>query len=158
MLFLKARAVAVGLQMGFYRRVLGMDIGDGAFVSMRARLDFTNPRGVHVGEGTYVAFDSIIFAHDMSRLLHTHTYVGKFCFIGAQAIIMPGVRIGDHCIIGSGAVVTRDVPSGSIVAGNPAKVIRSGIRTVKWGIREDIHLRRVAEEAQQRAEVVTSDE
>lgn len=143
---MKARATFVRAQMGFYRRVLGMDIGDDVFISLRARIDFTNPRGVHIGEGTYVAFNSIIFAHDMSRLLRTDTYVGKFCFVGAQAIVMPGVRVGDHCIIGSGAVVTRDVPSGSIVAGNPAKLIRSGIKTVKWGILEDIYARRIAEE------------
>ena len=47
---------------------------------------------------------------------------------------MPGVRVGDQCIVGSGAVVTKDVPAGSIVAGNPAKVIRSGIQTVKYRI------------------------
>ena len=151
-LFMKARALVVQAQMGFYRRILKMDIGEGAFISMRAKIDFTNPRGVHIGEGTYVAFDLIIFAHDMSRLLRTDTYVGKFCFVGAQAIIMPGVRVGDHCVIGSGAVVTRDVPSGSIVAGNPAKVIRSGITTVKWGVLEDVYRRRIAEEEQQRAE------
>ena len=132
--FIKVRATVVRAQMAFYRRVLGMDLGENVFISMRAKMDFTNPRGIHIGEGTYVAFNSIIFAHDMSRLLHTDTYVGKSCFIGAQAIIMPGVRVGDHCIVGSGAVVTRDVPSGSIVAGNPARIIRSGIKTVKWGI------------------------
>ncbi len=101
---------------------------------------------IHIGEGTYVAFDSIIFAHDMSRLLHTDTYIGKNCFVGAKAIVMPGVRVGDYCIVGSGAVVTKDVPSGSIVAGNPAKVIRSGIRTVKFGILEDIYTSRVEAE------------
>ena len=128
------RNTIISLQIWFLRRMLGMDIGKDVRISLRARLDFTNPRGIHIGDGTYVAFDSVIFAHDMSRLLHTHTYVGRNCFIGAQAIVMPGVRVGDQCIVGSGAVVTRDVPSGSIVAGNPAKIIRSGIRTVRWGI------------------------
>ena len=125
---------------------MGMDIGKDVRVSLRARLDFTNPRGIHIGDGTYVAFDSVIFAHDMSRLLHTHTYVGSNCFIGAQAIIMPGVRVGDECIVGSGAVVTKDVPSGSIVAGNPAKIIRSGIRTIRWGILAEAHAAAVSSE------------
>ncbi len=88
--------------------------------------------------GTYVAFGAVILAHDMSRVLSTDTYIGKNCFIGAHSIIMPGIRIGDECIIGTGAVVTHDVPAHSIVGGNPAKVIRSGIRTRRYGILADI--------------------
>ncbi len=152
---MNARQFVIGLHVLFYRRVLGVDIGKGVKISLRARIDFTNPRGVHIGDGTYVAFDSVIFAHDMSRLLHTDTYIGKNCFVGAQAIIMPGVRVGDSCIIGSGAVVTKDVPSGSIVAGNPARIIRSGIRTVQYGILEDIYMRRIeAEKAEREASAV----
>lgn len=124
----------LSLQILFFRRVLGMDLDPQCRVSIRARLDFTNPRGVHVGAGSYIAFGAVVLSHDMTRLLHTDTYIGRNCFIGANAIIMPGVRIGDECIIGSGAVVTRDVPGHSMVAGNPAQVIRSGIRTTTWGI------------------------
>lgn len=113
-----------------------MDIHPDVKISLKANLDFTNPRGVHIDEGTYIAFRAVILAHDMSRLLHTNTYIGRNCFIGAHAIIMPGVRVGDGCIVGTGAVVTKDVPSHSIVVGNPAKVVRSGIKTVKWGILE----------------------
>jgi acetyltransferase-like isoleucine patch superfamily enzyme len=46
---------------------------------------------------------------------------------------MPGLRIGDHSVIAAGAVVTKDVPPHSIVAGNPAKIIRSNIMTTNWG-------------------------
>jgi len=46
-------------------------------------------------------------------------------FIGSRAIILPNVRIGPNAIVGAGAVVTKDVPSGAIVGGNPAKVIGS---------------------------------
>jgi len=46
---------------------------------------------------------------------------------------MAGVTIGDEVIVGSGAVVTKNVPSHTIVAGNPAHVIREGIRTKKYG-------------------------
>ena len=127
------RNLLCGLQLWIYRRGLGMDIGKDVQISLRARLDFTNPRGVHIGDGTYVAFDSIVFAHDMPRGLHTDTYIGANCFIGAQAIIMPGVRVGDHCVVGASAVVTNDVPSGSIVGGNPARILRSGVKTTTWG-------------------------
>lgn len=50
--------------------------------------------------------------------------IGNGVWIGAGAKVMPGVTIGDACIISAGAVVTKDVPSGSLVAGVPAKVIK----------------------------------
>ena len=48
----------------------------------------------------------------------------KGAWIGAGALILPGVTVGEHAIVGAGSVVTRDVPDGMIVAGNPARVIR----------------------------------
>src|SRR3989338_714430 len=53
----------------------------------------------------------------------THTIVKKRAGIGANATVLCGVIIGEHAIVGAGAVVTKDVPSHAIVAGNPAKVI-----------------------------------
>lgn len=50
--------------------------------------------------------------------------IGNDVWIGARAIILPGIRIGDGAIIGAGSVVTRDVPSRAVCAGNPARVIR----------------------------------
>ena len=51
--------------------------------------------------------------------------IGDDCWIGANAVILPGVTIGEHCVIAAGAVVTKDVPAHSLAAGFPAKVIRS---------------------------------
>ena len=50
--------------------------------------------------------------------------IGEDVWLGAYAIILPGVHIGEHAIIGAGAVVTKDVPAYAIVAGNPAKIIK----------------------------------
>ena len=50
--------------------------------------------------------------------------IGKNCWIGAGALIMPGVTIGDNSVIGAGSVVTKDVPSGVVAASNPARVLR----------------------------------
>lgn len=50
--------------------------------------------------------------------------IGNDCWIGGGAIICPGVTIGDRCIVAAGSVVIRDVPSDSLVAGNPAKIKR----------------------------------
>ena len=50
--------------------------------------------------------------------------IGHDVWIGANAVVLKGVTIGDGAIVGAGAVVTRDVPSLAIVGGNPAKVIK----------------------------------
>lgn len=131
----------VKLRLWFLRKILKMDIHPTVKISLRANLDLTNPSGVHIGEGTYIAFHAVVLAHDMSRLLMSDTYIGKNCFIGAYSIVMPGIRVGDGCVVGSGSVVTYDVPSHSIVGGNPAKVLRSGIRTLKWGVLDEAHAR-----------------
>ncbi|RVT84113.1 sugar O-acetyltransferase [Rhodobacteraceae bacterium CCMM004] len=52
--------------------------------------------------------------------------VGRNCWIGAAALILPGVTVGDDAVVGAGAVVTRDVPPGATVAGNPARPLRHG--------------------------------
>lgn len=49
--------------------------------------------------------------------------VDEYTFIGANAVIMPGVHIGKHCVIGVGAIVTKSVPDDSVVAGVPARII-----------------------------------
>lgn len=51
-------------------------------------------------------------------------YIDDWSFIGAGAIILPGIKIGKYCIIGAGAVVKGDIPDYSIVIGNPAKIIK----------------------------------
>ena len=54
--------------------------------------------------------------------------------IGIRSIILPGVRVGNHCVIGAGSVVTKDIPDHSIAAGNPAKVIRGEISVINGKI------------------------
>jgi len=48
----------------------------------------------------------------------------KGCWIGANAVILPGVIIGENSVVGAGSVVTKSIPNGVIAVGNPAKVIR----------------------------------
>ena len=127
------RLIAIRLRHAYLTGLLGMDIATSARISFGTRLDKTNPKGIHIGEESYTASGAIIFTHDFCRGIHRDTRIGKRCFIGANAIIMCGVRIGDNVVVGSGAIVTKDVPSGCIVAGNPAKIIKEGIRTTKFG-------------------------
>lgn len=102
-------------------------------LSRTTQLDKTNPKGIYIDEYTYLTGGVIVFAHDMCRSMRGETHIGKRCFIGAHAIIMCGVTIGDEVIVGSGAVVTKDVPSNCVVAGNPARIIKEGIHTSNYG-------------------------
>lgn len=51
-------------------------------------------------------------------------HIGKNCWIGAGALIMPGITIGDNSVIGDGSVVTKDIPSNVVAVGNPCRVLR----------------------------------
>lgn len=50
--------------------------------------------------------------------------IGKNCWVGANSTIVPGVKIGDECVVAGGSVVTQDVPARHLAAGNPAKVVK----------------------------------
>lgn len=52
-------------------------------------------------------------------------HIGRNCWIGAGAVILPGVTIGDGTVIGAGSVVTRDIPEGCVAVGNPCRVLRA---------------------------------
>jgi acetyltransferase-like isoleucine patch superfamily enzyme len=114
-------------------KVYKMNISRTARISLGAKLDKTRPKRIYIDDESYVASGALIFSHDYSRSLQLNTFIGKKCFIGANSIIMPGITIGDHVIVGAGSVVTKDIPSGCIVAGNPAIIIRNQIITTKYG-------------------------
>lgn len=116
-----------------YRRLWKMDIDPTAQFSLSAKFDRTFPIGVHVGPHSYIAFDVRVLTHDRTRGLYLHTRIGANCFIGGCSLILPGVEIGDNCVIGAGSVVTRSVPPRSLVAGNPARILRSDIDVGAYG-------------------------
>lgn len=51
-------------------------------------------------------------------------HIGKNCWIGAGAIILPGITIGDNVVVGAGSVVTKDLPSNVVAVGNPCRILR----------------------------------
>jgi acetyltransferase-like isoleucine patch superfamily enzyme len=117
-----------------YLRMWGMDIGPDCMISFSAKLDTAYPRGIHIGESTAVSFRASVLTHDYARRLHLDTWIGRECQIGAHSIIMPGVRIGDNCVVAAASVVMKDVPPNCLVSGNPARIIEKGIQTGRWGI------------------------
>ena len=106
----------------------GMHIGKNCAISPHTHIDrIINPHGIHIGDNVTILKGAVILSHDACRSLTTDTYIGDNCVIGVFAMIMPGVHIGPHTVVGAGAVVTKDTPGHCIVAGNPAKVIKVGV-------------------------------
>src|SRR5438128_534933 len=111
----KLRDAVLLLRRLYFVHVWKMDIGEGTAISMSAKLDKTNPRGVHIGTYTVVTFGAAVLSHDYVNQRDRDVYIGNDCFIGAHSIILPGVTIGDNCIVSAASVVARDVPAGSLV-------------------------------------------
>ncbi len=85
---------------------------------------------IKIGNNVTLAPRVHILAHDASTGLFlkytrfANVSIGNNVFIGAGSIILPGVEIGDNVIIGAGSIVSKNIPSNSVAAGNPAKVIK----------------------------------
>lgn len=84
-----------------------------------------------IGKGSYIASNvGIITANHSFDHLDEHcvaqnVVIGQKCWIGMNAVVLPGVELGDHTIVGAGAVVTKSFRSGNcLIAGNPARVIK----------------------------------
>ena len=102
-------------------------IGENVFVNHNSTLMAAG--GIEIGEGTFIGPNVSIITdnHEFGSLQYLHpkkVKIGNRVWIGANAVILPGVTIGNHCVVAAGAVVTKDVPPHSLVAGVPAKVIK----------------------------------
>lgn len=106
-----------------------LSIGAGSYLNQGCTLAATQL--IEIGErclvGEFVAIHDTNF-HPVQPGAPVKTApvrIGNNVWIGHRAIILAGVNIGDHAVIGAGAVVTKDVPARTVVAGNPAKPIRT---------------------------------
>ena len=122
----------------FHRRDLlhdlmkqGLSVGCNFVMLEDVLIDPSHVWHITIGDDVTLAPRVQILAHDASTKRHLgRTRIGKVTigdrvFVGASAIILPGVTIGSEVIIGAGSIVTKDIPSGVVAAGNPARVISS---------------------------------
>jgi acetyltransferase-like isoleucine patch superfamily enzyme len=96
----------------------------GRKVRLMGHVDGINPHLISIGDYVVVGVGSALLAHCPIKGA-AGCSIGNYVYLAYNVIILPGVSVGDYCIIGAGSVVTRDIPSGSIAAGNPARVLRS---------------------------------
>lgn len=115
-----SRSMVQILQHFIRTRFWKMDIDHTARIAPSAYVDRTNPRGIHIAAHCIIDHEAIILSHDMTRGIRPHTHIGTCTIIGARAIVMPGVSIGQGCRVMPGAVVLKNVPDGVTVGGNPA--------------------------------------
>ena len=114
-----------------YARKIGVTIGDDCRIYTR---NFgSEPWLIEIGDRVTITAGVTLLTHDGATWLirdkkgRRYSYgkvkIGSNVFVGINSIIMPGVIIGNKVIVAAGSVVTKSIPSGVIVAGNPAKII-----------------------------------
>jgi len=108
-----------------------MKTGRGVNVQTDVLFDVSHAWLIEIGDNVTIAPEAYLLAHDAStKRALGYTRIGRVVieadvFIGARAIILPGVTVGARAIVAAGSVVTADVAAGTIVGGNPARLIGS---------------------------------
>ncbi|WP_278396094.1 sugar O-acetyltransferase [Stutzerimonas kunmingensis] len=104
-------------------------LGEGAFLNFNCVI--LDVVAVHIGAGTQIGPAVQLYTADHPRDPEARRsgvefgrpiHIGRNVWVGGGAIILPGVTVGDDAVIGAGSVVTRDVPAGATVVGNPARI------------------------------------
>ncbi|MDR4459374.1 MAG: acyltransferase [Nitrospirales bacterium] len=138
-LFLKLNGAIIGERVVFYPGVWiapGRNLAIGDDVDLALNVQIETSGGVTIGERTLIGYGTKIFSRnhtvpanhaDIFDAGHSKkpVFIGKNVWLGANVIVLPGRTIGDGAVVGAGSVVTKDVAAFTIVAGNPAKVIRA---------------------------------
>ncbi len=123
----------VYIEAPFYANWGGHNCHFGKLVYANYNLTCVDDTHIYVGDYTMIGPNVTIATagHPILPSLRMEAYqynmpvhIGKCCWIGAGVIIMPGVTIGDHSVIGAGSVVTKDIPADVVAVGNPCRVMR----------------------------------
>jgi len=133
----------IALYEGFHiRNAKGIIIEDGVSIGPKVLLD--GRKGLKIGRNAVIAYEAIIWTlnHDYNDINFcgkgASVEIGDYAWICSRSIILPGCKIGKCAIVASGAIVTKNVPDYSIVAGAPAKVIgQREIKDYRYGYKKE---------------------
>jgi acetyltransferase-like isoleucine patch superfamily enzyme len=114
----------------------GVTIGEGTELFGHITIDCTRPCLVEIGRNCILTDGVILLTHGYDWIVLREKFGEMLCssgkvvleenvFVGVNAVILKGVRIGKNTIIGAGSIVTHDIPANCVAAGNPCKVIMS---------------------------------
>lgn len=121
------------IETPFYANWGGKHVHFGSHIYANFNLTMVDDTHIYVGDHTMIGPNVIIATggHPVLPSLREQEYqfnmpvrVGRNCWIGAGAILLPGVSVGDNTVIGAGSVVTKDIPADVVAAGNPCRVMR----------------------------------
>lgn len=111
----------------------GKHVHFGAHIYANFNLTLVDDTHIYIGDYTMIGPNVTVATagHPILPELREREYqynapvhIGRNCWIGAGAILVPGVSVGDHTVIGAGSIVTKDLPSGVVAVGNPCRVLR----------------------------------
>lgn len=108
-----------------YRTFLRMKVGKKTSFALMVMPDIMFPEKITVGENSIIGYNTTLLAHEylIREYRLWEIVIGNEVMIGANATILPGVKIGDGATVSAGTLVHRDVPSGAFVGGNPMRII-----------------------------------
>ena len=119
-------------------RFTGCNVGKGVCIGLDVYYDVHNAKLITIEDDVWITSRCLILCHrrNMKEYYKNEPYKGlpyikapvvlkKGCCVSMGAMIMPGVTIGNFCVVAAGSVVNRDVPDYSVVAGVPAKIVKT---------------------------------
>lgn len=144
------------IRQWFYRKVMGFKIGKNCAIFMHTT--FGCAKGFTIGNdsiinskclidqrGTIIIGKKVAISHEVNILTADHEFdspnfegrerpvvIEDYVWIGARAIILPGITLGEGSVVAAGSVVTKDVPPYSVVAGVPAKIVNTRPNTLDY--------------------------
>lgn len=130
--FERARLLALALRRFTLRTRLGVRFAQDVDLSLTTRFLSGRRGSIRVGPSTAIALNALVVSLCEDGTT-AQVSIGGNCFIGAGAMICPGVTIGDGVIVAAGSVVRHDIPGDCVVSGNPARVVRRGIGAGRYG-------------------------